>query len=1080
MSLGATQTTEKTSFLSGGGNAGELIRAYDWRNSPLGPAENWPESLKTVVAILLGSSQPMFVAWGESRTLIYNDPYAEILAEKHPALGLDFLEAWHEIRADLQPIVTQAYRGEPVQMDDIELIMHRKGYPEETHFSFFYSPVRVEGGAIGGLFCACTEITRQVLADRQAAADRNRQQLMLQQMPGFVAVLTGSDHRFEYVNDAFVALAGEREFHGRPAREVFPEVASQGFFELLDRVYANGEAYSDRAAPLGLSNQEEELFVDLLFYPIRDNSDAVTGIFVGGYDVSDRLRTEQRLRASEARFRAVQETSVDGFMLLDSVRNEKGEIVDFRWAYANDASARIIGRRRDWFIGRRLLEEFPGNRENGMFDIYVQVAETGEPWADELNYRQDGLDVFVRIVVAKVDDGIAASFADLSDRRRAEERMREASERVQLALDAGAIIGTWVWEVPTDHFTADERFARSFALDPDRLRAGIRLQDAVQSIHPEDQARVGEAISEAMGRGGPYRCEYRVLQLDGNYRWIEANGRVELGADGTPRRFPGVLLDIEHRRAIEAERDRAAALLRTFTEAVPGVAFAKDREGRMLVANRGATELIGKPPEEYLGKTDVEFLDDEEQGRAIMATDRRIMETGRSEQVEEEVRLPDGTPAIWLSTKAPMKDEDGTVIGLIGSSIDITARRRAEEALRELNETLEARVNQAVAKRQQAEEALRQSQKLESMGQLTGGVAHDFNNLLTPIIGGLDMLQRRQIGDDRTRRLIDGALQSAERAKTLVQRLLAFARRQPLQPTAVNLVGLVEGLSELVASTLGPRVKLIVEIAAGTPPVKADPNQLEMAILNLVVNTRDAMPDGGTLTIAAVAETVQSGHRTNLPPGAYVRLAVSDTGTGMDEATRARAIEPFFSTKGIGRGTGLGLSMVHGLTEQLGGRLTIDSRIGLGTTVKLWLPVVEDAVEPVAATPETVRLAGAGIALLIDDEELVRASTADMLVQFGYDVIETSSAEDALARMDAGLVPDLVVTDHLMPGMTGTDFLRMLKVRWPEIPALVVSGYSEDDGIAPDLPRLTKPFREADLATSLAELTGQKGNVAGR
>jgi nitrogen-specific signal transduction histidine kinase/CheY-like chemotaxis protein len=376
----------------------------------------------------------------------------------------------------------------------------------------------------------------------------------------------------------------------------------------------------------------------------------------------------------------------------------------------------------------------------------------------------------------------------------------------------------------------------------------------------------------------------------------------------------------------------------------------------------------------------------------------------------------------------------------------------------------------AAVELEQVQEALRQSQKLESMGQLTGGVAHDFNNLLMPIIGGLDMLQRR-VTDERSRRLIDGALQSAERAKTLVQRLLAFARRQPLQPTAVDLPQLVEGMADLVASTSGPRVKVVVDVNPALPPVKADPNQLEMAILNLAVNARDAMPDSGQLTIAARDEILGSRHRSKLPVGHYVRLSVSDTGIGMDEATLARAIEPFFSTKGIGKGTGLGLSMVHGLAAQLGGALTIQSKPNVGTSVELWLPVsVATAQEP-ERPGDTVRLAAAGTALLVDDEDIVRASTAEMLSDLGYAVVETTSAEEALALIEGGLVPDVIITDHLMPGMTGTDLARAVKTKWPAMPVLVISGYAEDEGIAPDLARLTKPFRQGELAASLAMLT---------
>jgi CheY-like chemotaxis protein/two-component sensor histidine kinase len=365
----------------------------------------------------------------------------------------------------------------------------------------------------------------------------------------------------------------------------------------------------------------------------------------------------------------------------------------------------------------------------------------------------------------------------------------------------------------------------------------------------------------------------------------------------------------------------------------------------------------------------------------------------------------------------------------------------------------------------------RQAQKMEAMGQLTGGVAHDFNNLLTPIVGALDLLHRKGLGGEREQRLIGGAIQSAERAKTLVQRLLAFARRQPIQPVAVDVAALVRGMAELVESTTGPQIRVVVEVEESVRAALADPNQVEMALLNLSVNARDAMPGGGTLRITAGMEPVRSGHRSALPAGDYVRLSVADTGVGMDEATAQRAIEPFFSTKGVGKGTGLGLSMVHGLALQLSGALTIQSRPGLGTNVELWLPVSDaapDRADPAVGGEVVTR--AAGCALLVDDEALVRASTADMLADLGYDVVEAETAEQALRQVGEGLRPDLLVTDHLMPGMNGTDLALTLRAERPDLPVLVVSGYAESDGLALDLPRLAKPFRREELAERLAQL----------
>lgn len=396
------------------------------------------------------------------------------------------------------------------------------------------------------------------------------------------------------------------------------------------------------------------------------------------------------------------------------------------------------------------------------------------------------------------------------------------------------------------------------------------------------------------------------------------------------------------------------------------------------------------------------------------------------------------------------------------------ARARLE-ALQESEANLEERVRARTAELEHAQEALRQSQKMEAMGTLTGGVAHDFNNLLTPIIGSLDMLKRRLVGD-REVRLIDGALQSAERAKTLVQRLLAFARRQPLQARSVDLADLVQGMADLMASTSGPRVTIELTIPRDLPPVHTDPHQLEMAILNLAVNARDAMPDGGTLTLAAMVENLSHSDGKDLAPGGYIHLQVSDTGTGMDEETLARAIEPFFSTKGVGQGTGLGLSMVHGLAAQLGGAMRISSKLGIGTNVDLWLPLSTEQVAKLEGAVPVPADGHVGAVLLVDDEPLIRMSTADMLSDLGYLVTEASSGEAALEIIENGFCPDILITDHLMPGITGTELALRMREESPTTLILIISGYADVGGIAPDMPRLAKPFRESDLTGMLEEL----------
>ena len=425
-----------------------------------------------------------------------------------------------------------------------------------------------------------------------------------------------------------------------------------------------------------------------------------------------------------------------------------------------------------------------------------------------------------------------------------------------------------------------------------------------------------------------------------------------------------------------------------------------------------------------------------------------------------------------------------TFVSLAQSAV--RGRRRQYEArarLRELNQLaadLEQRVEQRTAEHAIAVAQLHEAQKLETLGQLTGGVAHDFNNLLTPITGALDLLQRKYGDTDpRSQRLLSNALQAADRAKTLLQRLLGFARRQTLNPQPVDIGALLTGMRDLIASSVGPTIEVRLRCDGPTKCAQVDPNQLELAILNLAVNARDAMPDGGRLTI--LAEEVAMGPRSEprLTPGLYIRVSVIDAGCGMDPQTASRAIEPFYTTKEFGRGTGLGLSMVHGLAAQLGGGFELTSAVGEGTRVDLYLPIAAgtaDAEKNAAANPVRTTLRHLSI-LLVDDEEIVRTATAEMIRDLGHSVHEASGGLEALARLENGLEVDAVITDYKMPGMDGGAFARQLAKRWPQVPVLLITGYTGPAVDVLHLQRLAKPFGQAEIAAALAELFGDDRKV---
>ena len=463
-----------------------------------------------------------------------------------------------------------------------------------------------------------------------------------------------------------------------------------------------------------------------------------------------------------------------------------------------------------------------------------------------------------------------------------------------------------------------------------------------------------------------------------------------------------------------------------------------------------------------------------------MAAWRYSCSTGTPYDIETRVRMKDGGWR-WMHSRAmPRRDTNGNITKWYGTTEDIHDRKAIEEDLREsraeiqrANETLEARVEERTREHQLALAKLHEAQKLETLGQLTGGVAHDFNNLLTPVIGNLDLLRRRLPEGDKSHRLIDGALQAASRAGTLVQRLLAFARRQDLQPRAVEIGGLIDGMTDLLQRSIGPTVKVQIDCQGDLSPARVDPNQLELAILNLAINSRDAMPTGGELWIEARAEHVET--RGKLEPGEYVRIAVRDTGMGMAADTLARAIEPFFSTKGVGQGTGLGLSMVHGLAAQLGGMLEVTSELDKGTTANIWLPVSTDT--PISETGEQALAMVAGHSatiLLVDDEELVRVGTAEMLSDLGYEVIQATSGAEALRLLRSGLDADVMITDFLMPGMNGVALIEHASAFAKDMKVLLITGYSTiAEGPGAHIPRLGKPYRQAELSQRVADLLGE-------
>ncbi|MBZ9719643.1 PAS domain S-box protein [Mesorhizobium sp. AD1-1] len=559
---------------------------------------------------------------------------------------------------------------------------------------------------------------------------------------------------------------------------------------------------------------------------------------------------------------------------------------------------------------------------------------------------------------------------------------------------------------------------------------------------------------ETAVRKGKFESEGWRVRRDGTRFWAHVVIAPIRDPSGNLTGFAKVTRDLTERKKTEEELRQSQEQFQRLVQGVTDYAiYTLDPEGVITSWNAGAERIKGYSAEEIIGRHFSQFytLEDRERGSPQSALEIAARE-GRVEREGWRIRK-DGT-AFWSHVVIDaIRHEDGKLLGFAKVTHDITERKKAQESL------------------DQAREALFHSQKMDAIGKLTGGVAHDFNNLLMAILGSLELLRKRLPDDPQLLRLLDNAVLGARRGASLTQRMLAFARRQQLNPKPVDLIGLIQGMRELLERSLGSRAIIETKFPLSLDHVMIDESQIELALLNLCVNARDAMPGGGTIVISTRMEQVGESNGAGLAPGHYVCLSVADSGEGMDEETLARATEPFFTTKGVGKGTGLGLSMVHGMTEQMGGCLVLKSSKGTGTTAELWLPIATASSEvargPDVLTEEVIEAVSLRI-LAVDDDALVLLNTAAMLEDLGHTVAEAHSAAAALALLEEHRF-DLVITDHAMPKMTGLQLSNAIKDKWPNVPVIVATGYAELPG-TPEIKILSKPFTEEELASAITSV----------
>ncbi|MFJ7311889.1 PAS domain S-box protein [Pseudomonas sp. NPDC098747] len=563
------------------------------------------------------------------------------------------------------------------------------------------------------------------------------------------------------------------------------------------------------------------------------------------------------------------------------------------------------------------------------------------------------------------------------------------------------------------------------------------------------QRALDTAIREGRFEGEGWR-----VRKDGTNFWSHVVIDPIIDPNGKLLGFAKITRDLTDRKMAEETLKQSEQQFRLLVQGVTDYAiYMLSPEGRVSNWNQGAQRIKGYLPEEIIGQHFSIFYtpEDRERGEPQRAL-AVATETGRFENRSWRVRK-DGTRFLAHVVVDAIRGETGTLLGFAKITRDVTEAHQAKQSL------------------EKTREALAQAQKMQAIGQLSGGIAHDFNNLLTVILGNLEIVQKRVGDDPKIIRLLENATQGALRGVSLTQRMLAFARRQELKTESVDIPQLVQGITGLLRSSLGPGIRIDTRFPEDLEPVLADTNQLELALLNLATNARDAMPEGGSVTITAQPEVVlELSHSEALTAGRYVCLSMSDTGEGMDAQTLASARDPFFTTKGVGKGTGLGLSMVHGFIEQLGGRFILKSEKANGTTAELWIPVaVEGATTKPLYPPAPPFVVPRLSVLVVDDDSLVLTSTSLLLEDLGHRVVSASSGTEALALFDEGEVIDLMITDMAMPRMSGAQLAHAVRLLKPDLPIILATGYAERlEGFAAQLPRLPKPFTQMNLVEIIA------------
>jgi PAS domain S-box-containing protein len=892
-------------------------------------------------------------------------------------------------------------------------------------------------------------------------------------------------------NDAYRhAIGPERHpgSMGRPGREVWNEIWDV-IGPQIDHVLSGrgSVSYENALVPITRNGRLEQVYWTYSYNPILD-PDApagVGGVLIICTETTEKVLSDRREAAERRQLAELFEQSPSFMTML------RGS--EHRFELANPKYLSLIGNRE--IIGRTVAEALPETVSQGYVALLDEVFRSGKPYrAISARYApqaaaggvagQRYLD-FVYQPILDLSGAITGIFVegvDVTDRTLAEAALHESEARFRDIADATPVL---IWISATDKtciwFNSRWLAFTGRSIEQEMGRGWI------DGIHPDDLDACVAVYNSSFDRREPYRTEYRRRRSDGEWRTLDASG-VPRFIDGEFVGYIGCCMDVTEQRTAARDLSESEEQLRLATEAAEVGLWDLDMVTDTLYWPARVKTMFGISAQVSVSMADFHAGLHPEDRAHTLAAFAAAVDPIRRALYDVEYRTvgkEDGVTR-WVAAKGRGIFREDRCIRVIGTAIDVTTRKIAEAQLRELNERLEQRVAEAVAERAEAEKHILHTQKIDAIGQLTGGVAHDFNNLLMVISGGLSLLQRSEdIG--RQQRIIDQMRQAADRGASLSRQLLAFARRQALKAEPLDLHCLIEGMLEMLGRTLRGNIQVKTKLADDLWPIKVDRTEFELVILNLCVNARDAMPDGGIITICAKNAARLREHELS---GDFVVLTVEDTGSGIPPDVLARVFEPFFTTKEIGKGSGLGLPQVYGFTQQSGGSVKIDSKAGVGTTVTLLLP--RSDVAPVAPpSPENDgldttarRRALRGCILLVEDDDGVAALVAEMLSTLGYRVTRVASARAALGALadDPGI--DLVFSDILMPGpMTGVDLAREVRRRRPGAPILLTSGYAGAALKAADIDDiqiLFKPYQLGALDTALREALAKSAEARGR